>query len=361
MNRRDFASLSALALAAAQLPLSAQASGETTGGKTGFAVIGLGTIAAAFMQQIAASQTCTVTAFVTGDAAKGRAWAQQYGVPNATIYSYESMGLMKTNAAVQAVYVATPNGLHRRDVLASAAAGKHVLCEKPMSITVEDCRAMIAACRAANVRLMIAYRMQYEPMYLKAKQMIQAGNLGAIATAEGAFGFDSKPNLWRLTKALGGGGPLVDVGIYPLNAVRFLLADEPASYTAAVSTIDTASGRFAEVEQSMVWTMKMASGALASCATSYGASVPGMLRIQGEKGQIDVQHAYDNGSVRLIATGAVPFDGTSPATPNQLRLEAEHLAECIHSGATPRSPGEEGLRDHEAFVQIYKAAGIPHA
>lgn len=357
MNRRDFAKASAFTLAAAHLSVGAQSST----GKTGFAVIGLGVIAKDFMEQIAASHTCEVTAFVTGDAAKGKEWAQRYNVPNATIYSYETMGEMKSNRAVQAVYVATPNALHRRDVLASAAAGKHVLCEKPMAVSVEDCRAMIDACRAANVKLMIAYRMQYEPMFLKAKQIVQSGGIGKVAAIEGSFGFNSKPGVWRLNRKLAGGGPLVDVGIYPLNAIRFLLGEEPVSYTAQASTIDTTSGRFAEVEESLVWTMKMASGALAACSTSYGANLPGLLRLHGDKGQIDFQHTFDDGGVHLLVTGETKVDEASPAEKNQLRLEAEYLATCLRTNATPRSPGEEGLRDQEAIDQIYKAAGIAHS
>ncbi len=359
MNRREFARVSALTLAAAHLRAGAQ----TTGGKTGFAVIGLGDIARQFMEQVAVSETCAVTAFVTGEPEKGRAWAAKYNVPNAKIYTYDTMGQMKGDAAVQAVYVATPNALHRRDVVASAAAGKHVLCEKPMAVSVDECQQMVDACKAANVKLMIAYRMQYEPMYLRAKEMIRAGQIGRVAAVEGAFGFNAKPGVWRLTQKLGGGGPIVDVGIYPLNAIRFLLGEEPAAYTAQVSTIDTTSGRFAEVEQSMVWTMKMPSGALAACSTSYGAGIPGLLRIHGEQGQIEFQKTYDNGGVHLIASGVggLKVDESSPAEANQLRLEAEHLAICMQTGAVPRSPGEEGLRDHEAFVKIYRAAGIAHS
>ena len=358
MNRREFTTLSSLSAAALALRLPA-ASAQSPGRKIGFAVVGLGVIAKEFMQQIAGSETAEVVAFVTGDAAKGHQWAQQYNVPDARIYSYDTMTAgMRANPAIQAVYIATPNGLHMRDTLASAAAGKHVLCEKPMANTPEECRRMIAACKAASVHLMIAYRMQYEPLYFKAKQMIASGALGRIAVVEGAFGFDSKPNVWRLTRKLAGGGPLVDVGIYPLNAIRFLTGEDPRSYTAAVATTDTTSGRFSEVEESMVWTMKMPSGALAACATSYGANVPGTLRIQGEKGTFEFQGAYNNGGIHLIGTGDAKLDETSPKEPVQLRLEAEHLAECVRNNTAPRSPGEEGLKDHIAMAEIYKAAGV---
>ena len=360
MNRRDFARVSAMTLAATRLGTAASAFGQTGSGKVGFAVIGLGSISKSFMEQIASSQTCEVVAFVSGDANKAKQWSQQYNVPNAAIYNYGTMGDMAKNKAIQAVYIGTPNALHVRDTLASAKAGKHVLCEKPMAVTVQDCRTMIDACKKANVKLMIAYRMQYEPLYLQAKEIISSGKLGKIATCEGAFGFDSKPNVWRLTKKLGGGGPIVDVGIYPMNAIRFLLGEDPVSYTAQTATTDTTSGRFKEVEQSMVWTMKMPSGALSSCSTSYGAAIQGALKIHGEKGVLDFgNHAFDNGGIHIVGSGSAQgFDVSSPKVDTQLRLEAEHLAECMKNNTKPRSPGEEGLRDHEAFDKLYAAAGI---
>lgn len=358
MNRREFTRMSALSLAAAPFA-TRSAFGQAGTGKVGFAVIGLGVIAQAFMEQVATSQTTEVVAFVTGHPSKGREWAQKYNIPNAKIYSYDTMHEMQANSAIQAVYVATPNGLHMRDTVASAKAGKHVLCEKPMANTPEECRTMIAACKDANVKLMIAYRMQYEPLFLKAKDMLAAGALGKISTIEGSFGFPIQPNVWRVNKKLAGGGPLVDVGIYPLNAIRFLTGEEPSGFTAMAATTDTVSGRFKEIEESMVWTMKFPSGALASCSTSYGASLPGFLKIHGEKGMLDFQNAYGNGGVHLVGNGRARMDESSPSIATQLRFEAEHLADCMRNNTTPRSPGEEGLRDHLIFQQLYKAAGIP--
>ncbi|MBS1815386.1 MAG: Gfo/Idh/MocA family oxidoreductase [Acidobacteria bacterium] len=358
MNRRDFARLSALSLAASQLPRVGEAQAS---GKIGFAVIGLGTIARQFLEQIANSSTVECTALVTGHPdTKGPDWKQKFNLPNAKVYTYETMDQLRSNAAVQAVYVATPNALHLRDTLAAARAGKHVLCEKPMAISSAQCKTMIDACRAANVKLMIGYRMQYEPVYLKAREMVQNGALGKIAAIEGAFGFSAQPGVWRLTKALGGGGAVFDVGIYPLNAIRFLLGEEPTSYTAAMSTTDTTSGRFKEMEETTAWTMTFGNGALAACTTSYGVSIPGMLRLHGEKGMLDFQNAYSNGRVHLTGrtTNGKVDEGTEHEE-NQLRLEAEAFAENIRQNTQPRAAGEEGLRDLLAMEAIYKAAGHP--
>jgi predicted dehydrogenase len=360
MNRRDFTRLSALSLAATQVgsaPLFGQAA---PGKKIGFAVIGLGRIAQAFMEQVASSNTVEVTAFVTGHPDKGKEWAQKYNVPNAKIYTYETAADLKQNTAVQAVYVATPNALHLRDTVAAAKAGKHVLCEKPMAISSAECRTMIDACKQANVKLLIAYRMHYDRLHLQAKEIISSGNLGKITVVEGSFGFNIRQGEWRYNKKLAGGGPLFDVGVYPLNAICFLLGERPTSYTATVGTTDKTSGRFNEIEESMAWTMTMPSGALAACTTSYGANLPGLLRLHGEKGILDFDNPFGNGGIHLTGRyGSTKVDDSTPREATQLRLEAEHLAECIHNNTTPNTPGEEGLKDHLAFEAIYKAAGHP--
>lgn len=358
MNRRDFTRLSALSLAATQL--SRVGESQASSGKMGFAVVGLGTIANAFLKQIANSQTVECTALVTGHPdTKGPEWKQRFNLPNAKTYTYETMDQLRNNPAVQAVYIATPNALHLRDTLAAARAGKHVLCEKPMSISSTHAQTMIDACKAANVKLMIAYRMQYEPLYLRARDMIRSGAIGRIAAIEGAFGFSAQPGVWRLTKALGGGGAIYDVGIYPLNAIRFLLGKEPTSYTAAMSTTDTTSDRFKEMEETTVWTMSFANGALASCSTSYGVGIPGMLRIHGEQGQLEFQKAFSNGGIHLIGetNSGSKIDEWSRKEADQLRLEAESFADNIRQNTEPRANGEEGKKDHLAFEAIYKAAG----
>lgn len=363
MNRRTFARLSALALAATRMPSFAQATAGTEK-PVGFAAIGLGTISDIFMRACAESKTAKITALVTGHPdTKGKHYAALYGIPESSIYTYETYDRIRDNKDVDAVYVGLPNSMHREYTVRAAQLGKHVLCEKPMAISSAECSQMIAACSNAGRKLMIAYRVHYEPTHLEAKRMIDSGAIGQVQSFEGSFGFNATPNQWRLTRQYGGGGPLMDVGIYPLNEVRWLTGEEPAAYTAVATTRDRTSGRFAEVEQTLDFTVRMPSGIVAALGCTYGSTMPGFLRIHGDKDSLEIAPAYNYDGVHLRS-----LDGTTPVDIKSqgdsvfhFVLEAEHFANCIRTGATPKTPGEEGLRDLLAIEAIYKAAGTPIA
>src|ERR1700722_11692816 len=189
-SRREFAKMGALGLAARAMPA---ALGQAAGGRVGYCVIGLGRIADHFMRGVRDSSTSQITGLVSGHRDKALRIAAQYGVPESSIYSYEQMDAFRDNKMIDAVYVALPNNMHAEYTIRSAKAGKHVLCEKPMSTTVADAEDMIAACRAANVKLMIAYRLHYEPLHLKAVKLIKDGALGRVQVIQGAFGFNANP------------------------------------------------------------------------------------------------------------------------------------------------------------------------
>ncbi|HXS78496.1 MAG TPA: Gfo/Idh/MocA family oxidoreductase, partial [Terracidiphilus sp.] len=263
------------------------------------------------------------------------------------------------NPSVDAVYVALPNSMHAEYTIRAAKADKHVLCEKPMATSVEDCEKMIAACKAANKKLMIAYRCHYEPTNLRAIKLIRDGAIGQVQTIQSAFGFNISKGEWRLSKALAGGGPLYDVGIYSLNACRYLTGEEPDHIAAYASTIDR-DGRFNEVEENVSWTMHFPSGILASCSTTYGANMPGYFHVYGSKGWIQVDNAfvYEGLHLHAFASGK-DLDEPNPARdPSQFQAEAEHFSHCIQNNLEPQSPGEEGLRDMRYIAQIYQSAGL---
>jgi predicted dehydrogenase len=210
---------------------------------------------------------------------------------------------------------------------------------------------------------MSAYRVHYDPTHLEAKRIVDSGALGQLQAFEGAFGFNAHPNQWRLTKQYGGGGSLMDVGIYPLNEIRWLANEEPSEFTAVAATRDHNSGRFAEVEQTLAWTMKFPSGIVASLSSTYGEDMPGFLRIHGDKGSLEITNAYNYQGVHLANLGGpTPIDLTTQGEQTfHFQLEAEHFADCIRTGAEVRTPGEEGLNDLLAIESIYKAAGTPIA
>ena len=364
LTRREFTRL-AVAGAASQAvpPLFAQG-GEK---KIGYCVIGLGRISMDhFMPGTLASKHSRITGLVSGHRDKALAQAKKYGVPESSIYSYENMDEFKNNPAIDAVYVALPNSMHAEYTIRSARAGKHVLCEKPMATTVADSQAMIKACKDANKKLMIAYRCHYEPTNLRAMELIREGKLGKIQAIESANGFNEKLGEWRLDRKLAGGGPLMDVGVYSLNACRYLTKEEPLDFKAFSSVIDH-DGRFDTVEENLSWTMNFPSGVVASCNTTYGAGMNGFYRVHGSFGYLYAEPAFPYEGLHLTARFTDPASGKvvtldelNPAKdPSQFTIEADYFSDCVLQDKTPETAGEEGLLDMQYMSKIYQACGLP--
>lgn len=353
MNRREFAKLSALTAAARFAPpLSAQ-----PGRRTGYAVIGIGRIAGHFMPATRATANSILTALVSGHRDKALRVAAQYGVPQSSIYNYDNFDSIASNKSVDAVYVALPNSMHAEYTIRAAKAGKHVLCEKPMATSVADCESMIAACKSAGVKLMIAYRCQYDPTHLKAVELIRSGAIGTVQAIESAFGFNIAPGEWRLEKKMSGGGPLVDVGIYALNASRYLTGEEPQGFGAFTSVVDH-DGRFNQVEENVSWTTRFPSGILAACSCTYGAHMNGIFKVHGSKGSIDADSAFSYEGLHLRGEySGARLDLPNPGRdPYQFQAEAQYFSDCVQNDIEPKTSGEEGLRDMRCIAQIYSAA-----
>src|SRR6185312_15559619 len=335
---------------------SSAAQAQAEGKKIGYAIIGLGRISMQhFMPGIKDSSKCHVTGLVSGHREKAEKMAAEYGVPKSAIYDYKNMDEMANNKDIEAVYVALPNSMHAEYTIRSAKAGKHVLCEKPMATSVKDSQAMIDACRKAGKKLMIAYRCQLEPTNLAAIKMIRDGRLGKVQSIVSANGFNIAPGEWRYNKALAGGGPLMDVGIYSLNACRYLTGEEPSSLEGYSSVIDH-DGRFKEVEENLSWTMRFPSGIIATCATTYGANMPGTYTVYGSKGFMQLEPAFSYQGIHLTAhiRGESPVEQTEDEKdPAQFLREGEYFADCINSNKEPKMNGEEGLRDMKLMAQIY--------
>lgn len=367
-TRRDFArslgSAAALSIIPAPAPALHQSSNDQSANpaprKFGYCIVGLGRISLGhFMPACRASRNSQVTALVSGHREKAEKTAADYNVPLKNIYSYQSYDEIANNPDIDAVYIALPNNMHAEYTIRAANAGKHVLCEKPMATSVKDSQNMIAACKAADKKLMIAYRCQYEPTNLHAIQLIRDGKLGTIQAIESANGFIEHPGEWRLSKQMAGAGPLMDVGIYSLNACRYLTGEEPASLEGYCSVIDKDT-RFREVEENCSWTMRFPSGIVAACNTTYGANMPGFFRVHGSKGMIHMEPAFAYQGLHLTAKmeGEPPIDEQNTETdPYQFVLEADYFADCAMQNKDPKTSGEEGLRDMQYMVQIYKSAG----
>lgn len=358
LNRRQFSVLAGATLLSSALPESyAQAEDK----RIGYCIVALGRISMDhFMPAVTMSKQSKITGIVSGHPEKARRMAAQYGVPESSIYTYENCDRMRDNKAIDAVYIALPNSMHAEYTIRCAKAGKHVLCEKPMATSVADAKAMIDACKEAKVKLLIAYRCQYEPTNLRAISLIREGKLGTVQAIESANGFNIRPGEWRLNKKMAGGGPLLDVGIYSLNACRYLTGEEPAEVKAYSSVIDK-DGRFNEVEENDSWTMKFPSGILASCNTTYGAGMNGFYRVHGSKGTLDVQSAfgYQGQYLKAQFSDGASLDEPNPAKdPSQFVREADYFSNCILNNEEPKTDGEEGLRDMQWMGRIFESSGL---
>ena len=363
MSRRGFTGMAGLAAAGAMLPRGLQ--GQSASKPVGYCVVGLGRISVDhFMPGVLQSRHSKITGLVTGHVdEKARPLAAKYGIPESSIYTYEQYDRMRDNPAIDAVYIGLPNSQHAEFTIRAAKAGKHVLCEKPMATSIADSQAMIAACSAANKKLMIAYRCQLEPVNLHAIDLIRSGAIGQVQAIESAHGFNIPAGEWRLNRKLAGGGPLMDVGIYSLNASRYLTGEEPQVLSAYSSVIDK-DGRFTEVEENVGWTMRFPSGIVASCNTTYGADMDGYVRVHGSKGMLELFPAFGYEGIHLSGftgegTGKKSIDMPEPIKdPQQFTNQADYFADCIRNDKPVKMDGAEGLRDMELMAQVYRSAGI---
>jgi predicted dehydrogenase len=331
--------------------------------RVGFAIMGLGRLAVEnILPAFAQSKHARPTALVSGDPAKMQAVAKQYGIAAANCYSYQDFRRIRDNSAVQAVYVVLPNSLHKDAVVQAAEAGKHVLCEKPMATTADEAREMIAACKRAQRKLMIAYRCQYEINNAEVSRRARSGEFGEVQLVDAVNTQNQgDPQQWRQKAKLAGGGSLPDIGLYCLNTTRALLGEEPAEVSATIFSPPN-DPRFQEVEATVSFTLRFPSGVIANCAASYSAHRHQSLRVLGSKAavQIDNAFAYEGQRLHLSRRSGKAEEDSELSLPNknQFTLELDHFAQCIRSNREPRTPGEEGLQDQIIMAAIYESARL---
>jgi predicted dehydrogenase len=334
---------------------------DVPGRRIGIAVMGLGRLALAnILPAFSQCRHARLTALISGSPDKMRTVAAQYGIAPSSCYGYADIAKLRDNPAVQIVYVVLPNALHHDAVLQIAQAGKHVLCEKPMAVNPQEAREMIAACKRAQRKLMIAYRCQYEVNNRELARRARAGEFGDIQLIDTLNTQNQgDPSQWRQIKALAGGGALPDVGLYCLNTARALLGDEPVEVSAVIRS-PAEDPRFKEVESNVSFTLRFASGVIANCATSYSVHQHRNIRVLGSKATAEITNAFGYEGQRLHINRR---EGAGEATTelilglkNQFSLEMDHMALCVRDDVEPRTPGEEGLQDQVVMAAIYEAA-----
>ncbi|CAM4100319.1 Gfo/Idh/MocA family protein [Deinococcus marmoris] len=325
--------------------------------QVGYAVLGIGALTIdELLPAFAVGQRSKLAAVVSDDHEKAVATALAYGLTEADAYDYDRFEELQSRADVHAVYIVLPNTLHREYTERAARIGKHVLCEKPLAGNLEDAEAMVSVCAEHGVKLMTAYRCQYTPHHWRARDLIQNGDLGRVKLIHSVnVQLETDPDQWRLKDKLAGGGSLLDVGLYCLNTIRFLLAEEPSEvYAQTYSTPD--DERFGEVEETVAWQMTFPSGVIAQCICSYGASHTRSLDVFGADARLTLDPAFDYTSLRLkVQTPETVTEHLLPEV-DQFALEIDHFSACIEEDREPFTPGEEGLQDQKIMAAIYQSA-----
>jgi predicted dehydrogenase len=329
--------------------------------RLGIAVVGLGHLA---LEQIlpgfGQAKHVRVTALVSGDRKKAETIADQYDVPRANLYDYQGFDALKSNPEIDVVYIVLPNSMHAEYTVRAAQAGKHVLCEKPMATSVADCQKMIDACRSAGRKLMIAYRMQYHPAHLAISDLARSKRFGAVRMISANNGQNDAPDgQWRQIKKFAGGGSLPDVGLYCLNAFRYITGEEPVEVTGQI-TQPKDDPRFREIEDICSFTLRFPSGIFAAGSCGYSYHESRTLRVMAETGWFGLDPAFSYSNVTMHIgrkEGKANAQEERRFSPhNHFAAEMDHFAERIRSNQEPRTPGEEGLQDQKIMEAIYQAA-----
>jgi len=333
--------------------------------RLGFAIVGLGRLALEeIMPAFGMCKLAKPTALVSGDAAKANQIAQQYGINPKNIYNYQNYDTILNNPDVDIIYIVLPNSMHLEYTVRGAKAGKHILCEKPMATSQAECQQMIDACKQANRKLMIAYRCQYDPHHRAVIRMLRNKELGTVKVIQADNGQNQSNDLsqWRLKKALAGGGCLPDVGIYCLNATRYLTGEEPIEISARMFSTP-GDPRFKEVEESVTFQIRYPSGILAICSTSYGYHEARRFRVFGSDAWAQLDPAFSYNGLRMTVSRKSPNNNMAEnvtdirmSEKSQFALEMDHMADCVIHNKRPHTPGEEGLQDHRLMAAIYEAA-----
>lgn len=354
-SRRDFLQkITAAAIPISFIPACGLASSKSSNGTMlRVAIMGLGSYGTRVAE---AMQSCTkakLVGVISGTPSKIKDWQSKYNIPEKNCYNYENFDNIKNNPDIDAVYVITPNALHHDQVIRVAKAGKHVICEKPMSINAKDGQEMVDACKNANVKLLVGYRMHFEPHTLEVIRMRKAGDFGKITFFQGLSGFKiGDPTQWRLNRELSGGGAMMDIGIYSINGSRYMIGEEPIWVSAEETKTDPV--KFKEgVDETILFQMGFPGGAVASCLSTYNMNNLDRFFLDG-----------DNGFAELYpATGYGPIKGRTnkgeinqPVVTHQT-VQMDEMAGIILEGKQPIVPvdGNEAVRDLKIIDAIYQA------
>jgi glucose-fructose oxidoreductase len=353
-SRRSFIKKSTLAIAGTGFAFESHAMSGILSGKkrkVGVALVGLGyystDVLAPALQE---TKTAYLAGIVTGTPAKEERWMKKYGIPRKNVYNYGNFDEIAKNPEIEIVYIVLPNSMHKEYTIRAARAGKHVICEKPMALNAEECREMIAVCNDSGVKLSIGYRMQFEPYTREIMRLGQEKVFGNILQIScGAAFRNPSVDHWKLRRSMGGGA-MMDMGVYPLQAARYVTGEEPLNVSAR--SYVTRPDIYSEAEEVMLFDLEFPSGSIASLATGFHANF-NYLKVFAEEGWFELEPFTGYGGIKgKTSKGILEFPNI-----NQQATQMDEVADCILSGKSMRVPGEEGLKDMIVVDKIYECAG----
>ncbi len=323
--------------------------------KINVALCGLGRYANVLKQGLAASHHCNLTGVVTGTPAKAAQWKKDYNLSDKNIYSYQNFDQIKNNPDIDLVYITLPNGMHKEYTIRAAQAGKHVIVEKPMAFTEKDCQEMIDACQRAGVQLAVGYRLHYEPHHLEIKRLGQKKIFGQVRLIDASLGYrlaGISPDDWHLKKAIAGGGPLMNLGVYCVQSSRYVLGEEPISVTAQFGPV-TMPDLFKEVEENITWQLNFPSGAICTSSSLSNCNIDRFFA-SADEGYFELSPALSYGPFQgKTSQGVLNF----PTINQQAALVDDIAWHLLANKPLPvHISGEEGRKDMKILEGIYKAA-----
>ncbi len=328
---------------------------ESTSKRIRYAVVGLGHISqVALLPAMAkAKANSELAALVSGDRTKLRRLGRKYRVD--TLIDYKGFDALMESGDIDAVYIGLPNHLHRDFVIRAARAGVHVLCEKPLGLDARECRDMIRACERNNVRLMVAYRLHFAPSNLRAIEEIRSGALGPIRIVDSVFSMQVRAGNIRLGPTRLGGGTVYDIGIYCINAARYLFRAEPEEVVAFQG--NNGQKRFRKADEATGGLLRFPGGGLATFVSSFGAADVSRYEVVGSKGKLLLEQAFGYSKPsRLTVTTERGTRVHEFAASDQFAPEVLHFSECILEGRIPGPAGEEGLADALVIDALHRSA-----
>ena len=315
--------------------------------KLGVALVGLGNYATnQLAPALQETSLCYLSGIVTGTPAKAEKWKSEYNIPDKNIYNYKNFDQIADNKSIDVVYIVLPNSMHHEFVIRAAKAGKHVFCEKPMAISSKECQEMIEACKKAGVRLFIGYRLHSDPFHQVAMKFGQEESEG-IKYVQSEFGFKiGDPTQWRLKKSLAGGGAMMDLGIYAIQAARYSIGKEPLFVTAQEFKSDYK--KFSEVDESITWQMEFPGGHISNSSTSY-STPQNRFYIGTDRRWFELRPAFSYRGIK----GSTNEGVIDLPEINQQAQQMDDFSKCINNGTESNAGGEEGLKDLKVIEAIY--------